>query len=173
MRDGRLRRALKAIARGGFVFDLRVHRAWRGFRGERSFLLGGDCRLCARCCEAPAIRSSRLVFYVPTLRRAFLWWQRQVNGFELETRDIASRTFVFNCTHFDREARRCDSYESRPGICRDYPRALLWQPTPEMLPGCGYRPVSRNAVQLRSALERHSLSADQKARLHKGLFLDE
>lgn len=172
MKDGPLRRAVKAIARGAFAFDLFVHRALRQSRGERSFLLGGDCRLCARCCEAPAIRSNRLVWYLPTLRRAFLWWQRQVNGFELLGRDVSSWTFVFTCTHFDRETRRCDSYESRPGICRDYPRALLWQPAPEMLPGCGYRPVAKNADQLLDALTRYPLSADQKARLRKGLFLD-
>lgn len=163
---------VKAIARGAFAFDLAVDRAVRRARGERSFLLGGDCRLCARCCDAPAIRSNRLVWYLPTLRRAFLWWQRQVNGFELVERDVSSRTFVFTCTHFDRETRRCDSYESRPGICRDYPRALLWQPAPEMLPGCGYRPVARNADKLLDALARHPLTADQKARLRKGLFLD-
>lgn len=172
MRDGPLRRVVKAVARGGFGFDLRVHRAVRRARGERPFLLGGDCRLCARCCEAPAIRASRFVWYVPTLRRAFLWWQRQVNGFELVKRDLSGRTFVFSCTHFDPETRRCDSYESRPGICRDYPRALLWQPTPEMLSGCGYRPLAPNANRLREALDRHPLSADQRARLRKGLFLD-
>jgi Fe-S-cluster containining protein len=113
-----------------------------------------------------------VAWHVPTLRRIFLWWQRQVNGFELVQRDVGSRTVVFRCTHFDWTSRSCDSYASRPGICRDYPRALLWQPTPEMLPGCGYRPVSPRADQLRTALERHPLSEEQKARLRKGLFLD-
>jgi hypothetical protein len=101
-----------------------------------------------------------------------LWWQRQVNGFDLVTRDSPARTFVFSCTHFDPQTRRCDSYDSRPGICRDYPRTLLWQSAPEMLPGCGYRPVSPRADQFLDALERHPLSADQKERLRKGLFLD-
>ena len=172
MRDGPVRQVVKRLARALFSFDLLAHRAVRRLKGERPFLLGGECGRCARCCEAPAIRAGRLTWYVPTLRRAFLWWQRQVNGFELMERDIRSRTFVFRCTHFDRATRRCDSYDSRPGICRDYPRALLWQPAPEMLPGCGYRPVSPRADQFLAALDRHPVSAEQKARLRRGLFLD-
>jgi Fe-S-cluster containining protein len=65
---------------------------------------------------------------VPSLRRVFLWWQRVVNGFELKATHARERTFVFTCTHFDEATRLCDSYGSRPGLCRDYPRATL---TPE------------------------------------------
>ncbi len=32
---------------------------------------------------------------------------------------------ILSCNHFDRENRRCDSYTTRPGWCRDYPRAQL------------------------------------------------
>ena len=62
-----------------------------------------------------------------------------MNGFELVRSDEESWTFVFRCTHFDPATRSCDSYGSRPGLCRDYPRLLLWQPNPELLPGCGCR----------------------------------
>src|SRR5947209_20595284 len=102
MKDGRLRRAVKRVARWSFHADLSLHRGWRWARGERPYLLGGDCQRCARCCEAPAIQVGPMVWYVPTLRRLFLWWQRQVNGFELVGRDAPARVFVFNCTHFDR-----------------------------------------------------------------------
>jgi uncharacterized protein len=108
---------------------------------------------------------------MPHLRRAFLAWQRRVNGFELVSRDAARRTFVFDCTHFDRKTRSCDSYASRPGMCRDYPRLLLWQPNPELLPGCGYRPVAPNAAALRESLARVSLTPEQRAKLEEGLHL--
>lgn len=172
MRDGWILRSVKRLARWRFHADLAVHRAVSRARGERPYLLGGGCRLCARCCEAPALQVGHAVWYLPSLRRAFLWWQRRINGFELVSRDAASRVFVFRCTHFDAATRRCDSYESRPGICRDYPRNLLWQPRPEMLPGCGYRPVARNADALLRALEGASLRADQLARLKRDLFLE-
>jgi uncharacterized protein len=173
VRDGPGRRALKAVALANFVVNVRATRAWRRLRGERPYRLGGDCRRCARCCEAPGIQVGRLTWYVPTLRRVFLAWQRRVNGFALTGRDAASRTFVFRCTHFDPQARCCDSYESRPGMCRDYPRALLSQPNPELLPGCGYRPVAPNAAALRRALEGCSLTPEQRERLEGDLRLEE
>jgi hypothetical protein len=172
MRDGRWRRALKALARARYALDLRATRAIRRARGERPYLLGGECRRCARCCEAPGIQVGRLTWHLPLLRRAFLSWQRLVNGFELTGRDRAARVFIFRCSHFDPATRSCDSYESRPGLCRDYPRALLWQPGPEMLPGCGYRPVVWNARGLAQALEAAPLSPEQRRKLSKGLHLD-
>jgi Fe-S-cluster containining protein len=173
MRDGPVRRGLKRLALASFVVDVRVARAWRRLRGERPHRLGGDCRRCARCCEAPGIQVGRLTWYVPMLRRAFLAWQRRVNGFEPTGRDVGSRTFVFRCTHFDTESRSCDSYDSRPGMCRDYPRALLWQPHPELLPGCGYRPVAANAAALKRALEGRPLTPEQRERLERELRLEE
>jgi Fe-S-cluster containining protein len=95
-----------------------------------------------------------------------------VNGFELTAADAEARVFVFRCSHFDRASRSCDSYDSRPGLCRDYPRNLLWQPNPELLPGCGYRAVAPNAAGLRRALERADLTPEQREKLRRGLRLD-
>jgi Fe-S-cluster containining protein len=172
VRDGRLRRAVKAVALLGFRANLAAWRGWRKLRGDRPYRLGGSCHLCAQCCEAPAIKAGRLVWFLPSQRKLFLWWQRAVNGFELVSKDVRHRTFVFRCTHFDPATRRCDSYASRPGMCRDYPRILLDQAHPKMLPGCGYRPIAPRAEQLLSALRRLPLTEDQDARLRKDLHLD-
>ena len=125
------------------------------------------------CCEAPTLRVGRLVRSFASLSRAFLWWQEKVNGFVLVTRDDRAGAFVFRCTHFDPALRACDSYDSRPGVCRDYPRHLLWQPGPELFPACGYRPVARNAAALRSALAGRGLTPEQESRLVDGLHLEE
>jgi len=172
VKDGAVRRTLKALARGAFFLNVWTDRGFRRARGERSFLLGGACQRCAACCEAPAIRVHALVWLAPRLRRAFLWWQEKVNGFELVEARSRERTFVFRCTHFDTATRSCDSYASRPGICRDYPRALLQQASPELLPGCGYRPLARNAEALRKALLDRPLTDEQRARLRRQLFLE-
>lgn len=173
MRDGPLRRAVKRIAWWRFRVDLGLTRAIRRARGETPYRLGGDCRRCARCCEAPAIRVWRVVFHLRSLRAPFLWWQRVVNGFWLQGEDAKARLFVFRCTHFDPVKRACDSYDSRPGMCRDYPRLLLWQPAPDMLPGCGYRPVDPRAASLLRALDAQQLTPAQRDTLRKGLYLDE
>ncbi len=172
MRDNVLRRALKGLALARFVVDLRIYRAIQRLRGRARYELGGECRRCAACCEAPAIQVGRVMWYLPTFRSVFLWWQRWVNGFELVGSDFRDRVFTFRCTHFDVATRSCDSYESRPGMCRDYPRVLLFQEHPELLPSCGYRPVARDAKRFLHVLDNQSLTDEQRARLKKNLFLE-
>jgi uncharacterized cysteine cluster protein YcgN (CxxCxxCC family) len=172
MRDGPLRAAVKWVARLRFAADLAAVRALRRRGGGPWHELGGECRRCARCCEAPSIRANALVWHLRTPRAAFLWWQRVVNGFELQEARRAERTFVFRCTHFDWETRACDSYDTRPGICRDYPRALLDQPQPELLPGCGYRAVTPGARRMLTVLDQQPLTGEQRARLKRDLRLE-
>ena len=172
MRDGPLLRAFKRLVLWHSLANLRVHRLLLRARGERPWSLGGDCRRCASCCEAPAISVGRLTWSLPIARRVFLAWQRKVNGFVLVRPDPEAQAFVFRCTHFDAATRSCDSYESRPAACRDYPRHLLWQPSPELLPRCGYRAMPPNAAGLRRALERIDLTAGQREKLRRGLRLD-
>jgi uncharacterized protein len=172
MRDGPLRAAVKGVARLRFAVDLRAVRAWRRRRGGPSFDLAGECRRCAQCCEAPAIRANAVVWHLRSARAVFLWWQRVINGFELVEARRAERTFVFRCTHFDPTTRLCDSYETRPGMCRDYPRALLDQPAPELLPGCGYRARAPQAGRMIALLDRQQLTDDQRARLKRDLRLE-
>jgi hypothetical protein len=58
-------------------------------------------------------------------------------------------------------------------MCRDYPRLLLWQANPELLPGCRYRASPPNAEGLRVALDRLDLTSEQREKLRKGLRLDD
>ena len=169
MRDGPGRRAVKAVALLAYRFDLAVFRAVERLRGETAYRLAGACQSCAACCEEPAIQVGRVVWFSRTARTLFLAWHRRVNGFELSRRDRAARTFYFRCTHFDPQTRRCDSYESRPGMCRDYPRALLHQPNPELFPGCGYRVVAGNAERLSAALDRQLMSDEQRRAIKRRL----
>ena len=94
------------------------------------------------------------------MRELFLGWQRVVNGFELIEVDEEEALFVFRCTHFDWRTRKCGSYASRPFMCRDYPRALLDQPWPVLFDACGFRPIARNADQMRAALDLNATLAD-------------
>lgn len=99
-----------------------------------------------------------------------------VNGFELVEADRQARAFVFRCTHFDWQTRRCDSYATRPAMCRDYPRVLLDQPWPELFEGCGFRvraaDAERQAAILDQALAQGGLDAEQAAELRRKLRLE-
>jgi hypothetical protein len=172
MRDGAVLRAVKRVALWSHRADLAAHRALKRARGERPGTLGGRCCRSGACCEAPAISVGRFTWSMPLPRRLFLAWQRRVNGFELVSADARARAFVFRCSHFDRATRSCDSYDSRPGMCRDYPRNLMWQPSPELLPACGYRAIPTNAAGLGAAIEKANLTPEQRETLRKDLRLD-
>jgi Fe-S-cluster containining protein len=172
MKDGPLRRAIKAPVLWINSLELALRRGLAWLRGERRWRLGGACGGCARCCEAPAIQVGRLTWYFPTLRRLFLGYQRVVNSFELTSSDRDARVFTFRCAHFDLETRRCDSYRSRPRMCRDHPRALLAQPWPELFPDCGFRQVAPDAARQLAALERAGLPPEQLEKLRRDLHLE-
>jgi Fe-S-cluster containining protein len=173
LRDGPFRAGIKALVLRLYEARVALHRFSRRRNGEIPYDLGGACVLCARCCEAPAIQVSAVTWYLPLVRRAFLVWHRLVNGFELVERSRPDRLFVFRCTHFDSATRRCDSYHSRPGMCRDYPRVLMEQADPQLFEGCGFKPVSKNRARLQIALDAQPLSREQRAKLSKELYLED
>jgi Fe-S-cluster containining protein len=171
MRDGPIRTTFKLVALLRFAVDLGVTRLIRRLRGESVFVLRGACQYCGGCCETPMIQTGRLFFYLPTCRWLFLTWQRLVNQLELLNADRATSTFTFRCGHWDTETRRCDSYATRPGMCRDYPRLLLDSVNPKLLDSCGYRAVDRRAQRLRRIFAENGLSAQQQAELEQRLHL--
>jgi hypothetical protein len=173
MKDGPLRAAVKCVACVMVGTGVHLRRLiWR-LRGKRVYELRGGCQRSGMCCESPAIQVDRLTWYLPSARRAFLWWQRRVNGFDLVEADRRTKTFVFRCSHFDAQNRSCDSYATRPFMCRDYPRIILTEAWPDFFPQCGFRAVRRDAAARRALIEQRSdLSAEQKAELVRRLLLD-
>lgn len=172
MKDGPGRRFVKRLALWNFYANVGLHRLWQRWKRQDHYRLAGDCRLCAKCCEAPAIQVGWMTWNLRPVRRLFLAWQKHVNGFDLTGREPLSQAFVFRCQHFDWTTRQCDSYDSRPGMCRDYPRLLLEQPRPEFLPACGYRAVWRKADSFARALEAAQVGAETMERLKQELYLD-
>src|SRR4051812_37063100 len=107
--DGAGLAIIKWVARTTFRLQTALVRRRLARRGELNWKLGGDCQKCAACCEEPSIQVDRITWYLPTLRRLFVWWQHTVNGFEL-VRTERPRVFVFRCQYFDTSTRRCTSY---------------------------------------------------------------
>lgn len=171
MRDGLLRRFVKAIARVLGGADLRFTRWLLARRGEPRYRLTGSCNGCGRCCEAPSIRAGPLTWRLPTVRRLVLWWHRVVNGFELVETDARIRAFVFRCMHYDRVTKRCDSYESRPLVCRDYPANLTFEAVPPLFAECSHGVVDRNAEALREALIAAGVTGEKLDEVEQKLFL--
>ena len=169
MKDGAALGVLKTLVRAVWTAEMALRRS---FGRQRRYRLAGTCGGCAKCCERPTIRVGPWTWWIPPLRRLFLAWQRRVNGFELVAAHRETRSFAFRCAHFDARIRRCDSYVTRPFMCRDYPRALLDDAWPEFFPGCGFRPVAPNAASLRRALEASGLPDEKIEELAERLYLD-
>ncbi|MCB2156190.1 YkgJ family cysteine cluster protein [bacterium] len=173
MKDGPIRTIVKRIALVCFTIDLSATRfLWR-LQGKSVYRLGGACEKCAQCCESPVVQTNPIYFRSRVIRRLMLAWHKRVNGFELTSELPRQNAFVFKCTHFDTKTRRCDSYHSRPGMCRDYPRALLFDASPEFLPKCGYFPVAPNAAKLADLLDQEDIDPAKREELKKKLHVKE
>lgn len=173
VRDGALRRVVKALARGLAWIDLTVLRALLRRRGEPRYRLTGSCNGCGRCCETPGIPVSRFTWFLPRVRALFVWWQRVVNGFELVDGDPRFRLLLFRCTHYDPVTKRCDSYESRPLMCRDYPVNLTYDAVPSLFSECSHGVVDRKADAMREALKAAGLSGERLQEVERKLFLED
>ena len=171
-RDTALKRLCRRVAAACYGVDVRISRLimqWRHGRGE--YELRGACVRCGACCQTPGIVLLPLMYHIKTIRRAVLWWQKVINGFELLSEDRPTHTFVFRCRHYDGAARRCRIYATRPGMCRDYPKGFVLTTNPEFLEGCGYYAHYRNADAMRRALIEQGISESTLHELEERLHL--
>ena len=170
MKDGPLKSAIKLAARSRYMADLKVTRWIKSFSGEPYFRLTGTCNRCGQCCQTPVIPVYPLLFYLPIFKQMVVAWHRVVNGFVLIKEERQEGLLVFECTHWDNASKQCDSYASRPGMCRDYPGNLVYAADPDLFDTCGYRVVLKNADRMARALEEADLSPETlqklKANLH-------
>lgn len=163
-----LKRALAAL----WLLELRARRALARRRDPRRWAITGACSSCGACCEEPSIHVGTLTWYVPLLRALFVAWQRLVNGLVYVRADRQAHVFVFRCTHFDPATRRCDSYASRPGMCRDYPALMEDHAWPQLLDGCSFKVAALGQERLRASIDATDLPEEKKAELRRRLRLE-
>lgn len=173
MRDGLFLKCFKTIVLIRFHVDRYLTRRYLHLKGEPLYRLGGHCNQCGACCETPAVQVHRGVFLSRSATWLIKWWHWKINGFRLIEKDRKNRVFIFKCTHFDPETKQCDSYNSRPGMCRDYPRPLLFSTNPEFFKQCGHYPVRKSAGSFRQSIENLDFPDDKKQELIRKLHLRE
>lgn len=172
MRDGIIRRAVKLAARCVYGLGAWIYDGGNRIVFKPQYELGGACARTGQCCVRPRIKVGYLTQKFVLYRRLWLWWQRVVNGFIFDGEEDGGRLHAFICTHYDAETRSCDSYDSRPGMCRHYPRLLLNQVEPNFHPGCGYRAVNVYADQLKAKLKQLRLDEEKVRKLEKDLHVE-
>lgn len=170
MRDGPIRATIKSAAMLRFYIDLWLWRLWRRVRGlPPRFDVQGSCEGCGQCCETPTLQVPYVLLRYPPILNIFLWWQRIVNGFDFVRADIARHELVFTCTHYDRVSKECDSYATRPGMCRDYPINLRYAERAQLFDECSFVLVDRLEVRLDTALHAAGLPPEKIAEIKQRL----
>lgn len=153
MKDSRIIRAIKRVSYWRWRADTAFTRMILKRRGEPMWKLNGTCNGCGACCTTPMIQIYPPLFYFKSIRWMIITWHRIVNGFEYIDQNRREKYFIFKCTHYDPETKLCDSYDSRPGMCRDYPTNLLYFSNPEFLDDCSYTAEYKYAEEMRDALD--------------------
>ncbi len=171
MKDNPPRIIIKRLAALRYAAEIGVRRWWRRLRGRRYYRLGGHCIRCGKCCTSPVIEVYPMFFHLAPARLAIVFWHRIINGFVYIGENRKRKQFIFRCSHLDPETGTCDSYLSRPGLCRDYPRNLLDTPAPQMLDGCGYYPLLAKAEKMAVAIDGIDMPEDVRDRLKSNLGL--
>lgn len=172
MKDGIVRTFIKLIAGIVYFIDLKITRFFWKLSGVKSYHLRGECSKCGACCVSPSIQVGKLVWNIGFFEICFLVWQKYVNGFEFVDRESQGRIYVFKCNHYNSEKNECDSYFSRPVMCRDYPKALTYQINPVFFKTCTLRPIDKKAKKILDKLQTKNMTEEQIELIKKELFLE-
>ena len=174
MRDGPIRTTIKALVRWRYLTDLKITRKILQLKGEGAlYKLQGKCNGCGACCKSPMIQIHPWLFYFKSIRKATILWHEQINGFNYIGDNRKEKYLIFKCTHYQEETGQCDSYHSRPGLCRDYPNNLIYEPRPALLPECSYQIVDPNQQAIRESFKDLDLTEEQLSKLKKEFYIDE
>lgn len=171
MKDHWSKKIIKNLARHYYMGSLWLNRKKLKRKGLPRYELTGKCESCAKCCEKPAIAIGPITNKISFIRFIYIAWQKHINGFIFLEHDKEKGVLYFTCSHFDTFTRKCDSYDSRPGMCRDYPRNLLYTSIPDFFVECGYKPKDKNADRFNIALDKAKISEEKKEKIRKKLFL--
>jgi Fe-S-cluster containining protein len=168
-----LKNILKRIFYYFWKIEISLQRFWlKNIKREKYYLLKWKCNQCGKCCEEPAIKVGKMIFFLPILTKIFLKWQLWANGFKLKKIDYINQTFIFECLNYDKKNNKCLDYENRPGICRDYPRILLYQVYPRFFPECGYCPLDPEGDKMLKKMREEGLTEEQIEKVKKELYLE-
>lgn len=172
MRDNLAQKLIKNTLRHYYLFTLWLYRQNQKRKGRPKYILTGKCEGCGKCCENPAIKVGFFVAHFKSFRAIYVWWQKKINGFVYQRENAETQVLYFICTHWDPQTRLCDSYDSRPGMCRDYPRNLLYSSIPDFFKECGYKPIDKNAEKFKLALDKIPIDDEKKKKIKDKLFLE-
>jgi len=112
---------------------------WRHLRlrlTKKELILTGQCRQCGACCRRLQLKSGKKWLRSKRDFNSLVKRQPEFACFEIRGRD-PQRLLIFNCTNLGTD-NRCQDYNNRPQLCRDFPSKAIFFCGGQLPEGCGY-----------------------------------
>ena len=103
---------------------------------KRKYYRVGKCNACGRCCQKIYVKHKGVIQTEEEFNRLRLLHPFYAG---LKVIDKDETGLVFECTHLDKETKKCKIHKKRPGICRRYPQEELFLMGGTLAEHCGYR----------------------------------
>ena len=103
---------------------------------KRKYYRVGKCNACGRCCQKIYVKHKGVIQTEEEFNRLRLLHPFYA-GLKIIDKDETG--LVFECTHLDKETKKCTIHKKRPGICRRYPQEELFLMGGTLAEHCGYK----------------------------------
>ena len=97
----------------------------------------GKCKGCGECCTHIYVKHFRHVLKDEKEFERLQYIHSFYSGLKVIGKDELG--LIFECTHLDKETKRCKIHYRRPGICRRYPQEELFSMGGTLSDKCGYK----------------------------------
>lgn len=102
----------------------------------KELILTGQCRQCGACCRRLQLQPGKKWLSSKRDFKSLVKRHPEFDRFEISGRD-PQRLLIFNCTKLGSD-NRCQDYENRPQLCRDFPNKAIFFCGGALPEGCGY-----------------------------------
>ena len=112
---------------------------WRHLRlrlGGKELIITGSCRQCGACCRRLQLEQANRWMRSKREFKKLVKEQPEFARFQISGRDKQG-LLVFNCRSLGSD-NRCQDYDNRPQLCRDFPNKGIFFCGGQLPNGCGY-----------------------------------
>lgn len=135
---------------------------WRHLRLRltgKELILTGHCQQCGTCCRRLQLEQKNHWLRSKREFRALVKAHPEFSRFVICDRDRQG-LLVFNCQSLGAD-NRCQDYENRPQLCRDFPNKGIFFCGGSLPKGCGY--TLSEGIPFDKLLQQHDKKNDPKA----------
>ena len=104
---------------------------------RKKYYRTGKCKGCGQCCTHIYVKHFKHVLKDEKEFKRLQYIHKFYSGLKIIGKDELG--LIFECTHLDKDTKRCKIHFFRPGICRRYPQEELFDMGGTISDNCGYK----------------------------------